>query len=80
MICVHGVEKVGCGFLVWFFLFQYPVHAKAVAEATEHSHEEHGGGLAHSAQIIEVADVEALVEPAFDTPGGAVEFEPVEGV
>ena len=54
--------------------------AEAVAEATEHPHEEHGGGLAHAAQIIEVTDVEALVEPAFDTPGGAVEFEPVEGV
>ena len=28
------------------------------------------------AQIIEVADVEALVEPAFDAPGSAVEFKP----
>ena len=56
------------------------MHTEAVAEATEHPHEEHGGGLAHAAQIIEVTDVEALVEPAFDAPGGAVKFEPVEGV
>ena len=56
------------------------MQAEAVADATEHSHEEHGGGLAHSAQIIEVADVEALVESAFDAPGSAVEFEPGQGI
>jgi len=45
------------------------VNAEAVAEATEHPHEEHGGRLARAAQIIEMADVEALMEPAFDAQG-----------
>ncbi len=56
------------------------MQTKAVADATEHSHKEHGGRLAHAAQIIEVADVEALVESAFDAPGSAVEFKPEQGI
>ena len=68
---VHGVEKVGGGFVVGLVLFRDPVQAEAVAEAAEHSHEEHGGGFAHAAQILKVAHVEALMESAFDAPGGA---------
>lgn len=56
------------------------MHAETVGDAAEHSHEEHGGGFAHPAQIIEMADVEALMEAAFDTPGSAVEFEPCQSI
>jgi len=31
-------------------------------------------------QIIEVAHIEALMESAFDAPGGAIELEPGESV
>lgn len=76
---VHGGEKIGGGFVVWAGLSGDPVEAEAVAEAAEHSHEEHGAGCAHAAEVVEVADVEAVVESAFDAPGLAVELEPVEG-
>ena len=56
------------------------MHAEAVAQAAEHPHEEDRGGLAHATQVIEVADVEALVEPALDAPRAAVAFEPGLGV
>jgi hypothetical protein len=72
---VHGGEKIGGGFVVWAVLSGDPMEAKAVAEAAEHSHEEHGAGCAHAAEVVEVADVEAVVESAFDAPGLAVELE-----
>ena len=37
------------------------MHAETVADAAEHSHEEHGGGFAHPSQIIKMADVEAFL-------------------
>jgi len=41
VVGVHGVEKIGGGFVVGLGLFRDPVQAEAVAEAAEHSHEEH---------------------------------------
>ena len=64
--------------MVWARLVGDPVEAEAVAQASEHSHEKHRPGFAHAAEVVEVADIQALVKAAFDAPRGAVEFEPVE--
>ena len=80
MLGVHGGEKVGGGFVLGFGLSAAPMHEQAVAEAPEHSHHPHGMGQAHPALIVQVGDIQALVESAFDAPGGAVIFEPLGGI
>ena len=80
VLCVHGAKEVGGGFVVWARLLADPVEAEAVAQASEHSHEEHRTGVAHAAEVVEVADVEPLVKAAFYAPRSAVELEPAEGV
>lgn len=76
---IHGREEVGGGFVMGSGLFLDPVHAQAVAEASKHSHKEHGAGFAHAAQVVEVADIETLMESALNAPRLPVEFEPVQG-
>ena len=47
--------------MVWARLEGDPVEAEAVAEASEHSHEKHRPGFAHAAEVVEVADIQALL-------------------
>jgi hypothetical protein len=79
MFGVHGAEKVGGGFLVGFVLAAAPMNAEAVAEATEQADDAHRFGFAHSAEIIEVGDVESLVQAAFDAPGRTIVLKPLGG-
>ncbi len=55
------------------------MNAEAVAEATKHADDAHRLGFAHSAEIIEVGDVESLVEAAFDAPGRTIVLKPLGG-
>src|SRR6185503_11087252 len=65
------------GFVMGLFLSDSPMHAKAVAEATEHADHTHGGGGPDAALVFPMRNVQALVQPAFDAPGGAVIGQPL---
>ena len=80
MFGVHGGEEVGGGFMFGFLLPAAPVHEEAVAGATEPADDPHGLREAHAAVIVAVGDIQALVEAAFDAPGGPVAFPPRGGV
>lgn len=76
---IHAREEVGSGFVMGAGLFGDPVHAQAVAQASEHAHKKHGARFAHPAQVVEVADIQTLMESAFNSPGQPVELEPIQG-
>ena len=80
MFGIHGAEKVGGGFVMWLFLATTPVLAQAVAEAAEHTHDQHRMGQAHPTKVVVMGHIQALVQPAFDAPRGAVVLEPLGGV
>ena len=61
---IHNREEVGGGFVMGAGLFGDPVHAQAVAQASEHAHKKHGARFAHPAQVVEVADIETLMSSA----------------
>lgn len=69
MFGVHGGEEISGGFVVGLVLPAAPFHEEAVADPAEQAHQPHGLGKAHPAQVIPVADVQALVQAAFDAPG-----------
>jgi hypothetical protein len=69
---IHSGEEVGGGFVMRFGLLSAPVRTEAVAKAAEHSHDPHGVGLSDSAQVIEVGHIQALVQSAFNAPGGTI--------
>lgn len=79
MFSVHGCEKIRGGFVAWFFLQTAPMGAKAVAEAAKYSDHAHGFGFTDSTKVIQVGDIESLMEARFDSPGGAIVFEPLGG-
>ncbi len=76
---IHDGEEVGGGFVMGTGLFGDPVHAQAVAQASEHAHKKHGARFAHPTQVVEVADIQALMESAFNAPRLPVELEPIQG-
>ena len=80
VLCVHCAKEISSGFVVGTRLLADPMEAEAVTQASEHSHKEHRVGFSHTAEVVEVADVEPLVKTAFDTPRSAIELEPVEDV
>jgi hypothetical protein len=72
MFGIHGGEEVGGGFVVWFGLLGAPVHTEAVAKSAEQPHDPHGIRLSDSAQVVQVRDIQALVQSAFNAPGCAI--------
>ena len=80
MFGVHGGEEIGRGFVFGLLLPAAPMHEKAVAKAPQHSGDAQGLRLAHATEIIQMGNVQAQVQPGFNSPGGAVVFEPVGGV
>ena len=68
----------------WFcgvaFLAAAPVDEQAVAQTPEHSDDPQGLGQAHAAWVVAVRDIPALVQAAFDAPGGAVKRQPLGGL
>jgi hypothetical protein len=76
MFGVHGGEKVGGRFMARLFLLAAPMHEQAVAETAKHAHHQHGMGLAHSAEIVVVRDIQTLVQATFNPPGGAIVIGP----
>ena len=80
MFGVHGGEKVGGGFVLGLLLSAAPMHEQAVGEAAKQAHHAHGFGFADSALVVEVRDVQSLVQPAFNAPGGPVVLQPLRGV
>ena len=80
MFGVHGAEKIGGGFVLGPFLSATPMHEQTVAEAPKHPHDPHGFWSADAALVVQMRDVQALVQPAFDAPGGPVVLQPLSGV
>jgi hypothetical protein len=80
MFGVHRAEEIGGGFVLGLILSAAPMHEEAVAEAPKHSHDPHGLWFADSAQVVEVRDIQSLVQPAFDAPGGPVVLQPLSSV
>jgi len=80
MFCVHGAEEIGGGFVLGLVLSAAPVHEQAVAEASKHAHDAHGLWFADTALVIPVGDVQPLVQPAFNAPGGSIILQPLSGV
>ena len=68
MFGVHGAEKIGGGFVLWFLLPAAPFHKQTVADSPKHAHQSHRLGQPHSAPVIPVRDVQALVQAAFHCP------------
>ncbi len=61
MFGIHRGEKISRGFMVRALLLRPPMHTEAIAEAAEHACYPHGVGLADSAQIVKMGDVQAQV-------------------
>ena len=80
MFGVPGGEEVGGGFVVGLGLAAAPVPEEAVAEAAEPADDPHRLGQGHAAWIVAVRAVQALVQAAFDAPGGPVALPPLGGV
>jgi len=80
MFGVHGGEEIGGGLVLGHGLASAPVHEKTVAEAAQHAHHPHGLGQAHTALVIQMADVQPQMQAILNTPGGAVVRQPLRGV
>jgi hypothetical protein len=80
MFGVHGTEEIGGGFVVGLVLTAAPMHEQAVTEAPKQSHDSHGLWFANPALVVQMRDVQSLVQPAFDAPGGPVVLQPLIGV
>ena len=80
MLGIHGAEEVGGGFMFGFILLVAPMAEQTVAQASKRAHDPHGLGLADPAEVFEMGNIQALMEAAFDAPGGAIELEPLGGV
>ena len=80
MFGVHGGEEVGGGLVPGFLLPAAPMQEEAVADAAEHPDDPHRVRQAHAALVGAVRDIQALVQTAFDAPGGPVARQPLRGV
>jgi hypothetical protein len=80
MFGVHGTEKVGGGFVARFLLASAPVHEQTVAESPKYSHHPYGLGFSHTALIIQMRYIQALMQTVFDAPGGPIVPQPLRGV
>jgi hypothetical protein len=76
----HVSGEVGGGFVAGCGLMAAPFDEETVGEPCKDAVDVDGVGAAQAALVIAAGDVEAGVEAGFDAPGGAVEFEPIEGV
>jgi len=80
MFSVHGAEEIGGCFVARFLLTAAPFDKQAVAESPKQAHQPHCLGQAHSAQVISVGDIQALVQAAFNAPGRPMVCQPLGGV
>src|SRR2546426_10031113 len=72
MFGVHCGEKVSCGFVLGLFLPTAPVHEETVAEASQHAHDAHGFGQAHTALVVQMAEVQPQMQAVLNAPSGKV--------
>ena len=77
MFGVHSGEKIAGCFMLRFGLAASPVHEEAVAESAKHAHHPHRPGFPDSALIVQVGNVQALMQSAFDAPSGPVISKPL---
>ena len=79
MFGLHDAQKIR-GRLVWRLLLpQAPFHKEAVAKAPQHRHQPHRPGPTHPAGVFPMGDVQALVQAAFNAPGGPSVRQPWGG-
>ena len=57
-----------------------PFHKQAIGDATEHSENQDALVALHTATVVIVGDIQALMQTVLDPPTLAVEKEPEEGV
>jgi hypothetical protein len=75
VLLAHGGMKIGCGQVLRVRLMGLPFHEEAVAQAAEQAHDEDAGREANPAAVVIVGDIQALVQPVFDsTKAGSVEL------
>lgn len=75
----HGIVKIAQGGWVALGALSAPVHEEADAEAAKEAEDVDGIAMAHAALVFLGRDIEALMQPVFDPPAGAVELEPALG-
>jgi hypothetical protein len=80
MFGVHSTEEVGGGFVLGFGLLAAPVHEQTVAEATQHSHYMHRFGQAHTALVVQMADIQTQMQAVLNAPSGAIISQPLGGI
>lgn len=71
----HMVVKPGGGGLAWIGHALDPMDCKTVGGATKESEVPSVGGMPDSAFVFQGADIEAVMEAAFDSPVVAVGLE-----
>jgi len=79
MLGIHRAEKVAGGLVLGLLLPQAPFPKGAVAKAPEHRHQPHRPGPTHPAGVFPMGDVQALVQAAFNAPGGPSVRQPLGG-
>ena len=76
MILGHERLESGCGDVFWTGLVKAPFDEKAVGQAAKHAQDPNALITLHSAPIVVVGDVQALVQTAFNAPGPPVQEQP----
>lgn len=72
----HEGLKIGGGDVFGLWAGEAPFHVKAVGQAAEHAEDPKTGTALHAATILVEGNVQTLMQPAFDAPARAIEFEP----
>ena len=79
MIFSHKGLELGGSNMIGSALVAAPLHENAVGDATEHSQNPDAIVTLHSAPVIVIGNVQALMEAAFDAPTLSIEQEPEQG-